>query len=112
MRKKPHATYSDIEKNLWKHSISEEKVEHKDYLDVGNEDFSNYVEFDDFGNEVSPSGFNIFRDNLKEMSNKMRAKMMESLPDVNFDDESSAGESDDEEVVPLDFRTKLLKENF
>jgi hypothetical protein len=35
------------------------------------------------------------------------------LPECNFDDpESSAGESDDEEVVPLDFRTKLLKENF
>jgi hypothetical protein len=98
---------------LWKSNIVEEKPESVDYLDISNEDFSTHVELDEQGNEVTPSGFNIFRDSLKATSDKMRAKMMESLPDVNFDDpESSAGESEDEEVVPLDFRTKLLKENY
>jgi len=60
---------------------------------------------------VTPSSFNIFRDNLKDVSLRMREKMIESLPDVNLEDgESSANnESEDEEVVPLDFRTALLK---
>jgi hypothetical protein len=98
---------------MWKSNIVEEKPESIDYLDISNVDFSNNVELDDHGNEVTPSSFNIFRDSLKVTSDKMRATMIESLPDVNFDDpESSAGESEDEEVVPLDFRTKLLKENF
>jgi len=59
---------------------------------------------------VTPSSFNIFRDNLKDVSLRMRAKMVESLPDVNLEDgESSANESEEEEVVPLDFRTALMK---
>ena len=67
-----------------------------DYLDVSKEDFSY---------DGAPSNFNIFRDNLKEVSLKMREKMIESLPDAKLDTDTS----DSEDIVPLDFRTALLK---
>ena len=53
---------------MWKSNIVEEKPEAVDYLDISNVDFSTNVELDEQGNEVTPSGFNIFRDSLKATS--------------------------------------------
>jgi hypothetical protein len=61
-------SYAEIEGQLWKNNITTEKIERTDFLDVGNEDFSKYQDVGPDGQIVHPSGFNIFRDNLKDVS--------------------------------------------
>jgi hypothetical protein len=65
------------------------------------------------GFDSTPSTFNIFRDSLKTTSAKLTDKLIQSLPDMNLDDiTSNTSNSDSEnetEVVPLDFRTALIK---
>jgi len=47
---------------------------------VSNEDFSNYKTIDIFGNEITPSSFNVCRDNLAEVDAQMQERFLESLP--------------------------------
>jgi len=61
----------------------------------------------------NPSTFNIFRDSLKHTSKQLHEKLIASLPDMNLDEiTSNTSNSDSEqenEVVPLDFRTAFVK---
>jgi hypothetical protein len=68
INKKPPTSYAEIEQNLWKNNISSNSRPSKNWLDVSNEDFSNYKTIDIFGNEITPSSFNICRDNLAEVN--------------------------------------------
>jgi len=71
------------------------------------------------GKEITPSTFNIFRDSLRDTSDKMMETLRSNLPTMNLKDieESESereanGTDDDEDVLPLDFRTALIeKEN-
>jgi hypothetical protein len=67
MMKRPPTSYLEIEQNLWKNNIIKGDRVSKNWLDVSNEDFSNYKTIDIFGNEITPSSFNICRDNLAEV---------------------------------------------
>ena len=61
---------------------------------------------------MNPSTFNIFRDSLKNTSARLHEKLIASLPDMNLDEvTSNTSNSDSEqenEVVPLDFRTAFI----
>jgi len=60
------------------------------------------------GKTVNPSTFNIFRDSIKKTSLEIRETLHENLPELKLDETTES--DDNEEVVPLDFRTKLLAE--
>ena len=102
---KESQTYEEAEKYQWRQNIKVERKE-KDYLDVSNENFSNYKTVDVQGNEITPSTFNIFRDSFKDTFTQIRDTLKENLPDLNLDETTES--DDNEEVVPLDFRTKLM----
>lgn len=58
--------------------------------------------------------FNIFRDSLRQTSEKLLRTLQENLPDVNLKDiEQEPSEEDEEEdegeVLPLDFRTAMIE---
>ncbi len=82
-------------------------------LDISEEDFSRTFVNSIDGRLVNPSTFNIFRDSLKQTSKQLHEKLLASLPDMNLDEvTSNTSNSDSEhenEVVPLDFRTALVK---
>jgi hypothetical protein len=103
----------EIEKNLWKNNIQFTPRSRKDYLDISKEDFTKTTVNSIDGFDSTPSTFNIFRDSLKTTSAKLTDKLIQSLPDMNLDDiTSNTSNSDSEnetEVVPLDFRTALIK---
>lgn len=65
------------------------------------------------GEMIHPSCFNIFRDSLRKTSASLQERLVGNLPDMNLDDvtsNSSNSESEQEnDVVPLDFRTALVK---
>jgi hypothetical protein len=61
------------------------------------------------GNEITPSTFNIFRDSFKKTFTEIRDTLKMNLPDLKLDETSES--DDNEEVVPLDFRTKLMGDN-
>lgn len=103
--KKQSSTYAEAEQYQWRQNIIEDRKNH-DYLDVSKEDFSNYKTVDVEGNEITPSTFNIFRDSFKETFTEMRDTLKQNLPDLNLDEVSESDENED--VVPLDFRTKLM----
>jgi hypothetical protein len=61
---------------------------------------------------VVPSTFNIFRDSLRHTSQLLQATLIENLPELNLNEVSeSESEADDEEVLPLDFRTAMLEKD-
>lgn len=103
--KKESQSYEEAAKYHWRQNIIPSRS-HIDYLDTTKEDFAKYKTVDVEGHEINPSAFNIFRDSLKETSTELRNALKENLPDLNLNETT---ESDgDDEVVPLDFRTKLM----
>jgi len=103
---KESQTYAEAEKYQWRQNLAPNR-NNKDYLDVSNENFSNYKTVDIEGNEITPSTFNIFRDSFKKTFTEMRDTLKNNLPDLNLEDTTES--DDNEEVVPLDFRTKLME---
>lgn len=103
---------SDIEPNLWKNNIKYGERKRQDYLDISEEDFSQHLITNNQGMQVNPSTFNIFRDSLRHTAAQLHEKLLISLPDMNLDaidSQSSNSDTDNEnEVVPLDFRTALM----
>ena len=65
-----------------------------------------YKTVDVQGNEINPSTFNVFRDSIKEVSNELRNTLKDNLPDLAVNETTES--DDNEEVVPLDFRTKFM----
>jgi hypothetical protein len=99
---------------LWKNNIIYTSRQPKDVLDVSNEDFSKIHTLDLFGERGNPSNFNIFRDSLAMTSKQLHERLVAALPDMNLDDitsnsSSSASEAEQNDVVPLDFRTAWVK---
>lgn len=79
---------------------------HIDYLNVAEEDFSRNRTTNVEGFDITPSSFNIMRDSLKKTSDQLHEILIQNLPDIDL--ESASEVSEDEDVVPLDFRTKLI----
>lgn len=114
MTDKPVLTdVNQIENNMWKYNILRTERKNIDYLDVSNEDFSKNYSRNFQGDEIIPSTFNIFRDSLKQHSNKLTETLNENLPDMNLQELESESESEisEEDVLPLDFRTALLEKD-
>jgi len=113
IKKKEPKSIHEIEKNLWKNNIMFTPRKKVDVLDITLEDFRKQSTPSIDGKEVNPSTFNVFRDSLRKTSNTLHEKLIASLPDMNLDDvtsNSSNSESEAEnDVVPLDFRTALVK---
>ena len=110
IKKKAPRNYGEIEGNLWKNNITYTPRKKVDFLDVSKEDFSNYETTDLEGNKTTPSTFNIFRDSLSANTAAINKKMLENLPDMNLHEVMSDADSSDSEIVPLDFRTALVKD--
>lgn len=99
---------------MWKNNIIYTTRQRKDVLDVSNEDFSKIHTLDLLGERSNPSNFNIFRDSLALTSKQLHERLVAALPDMNLDDitsnsSSSASEAEQNDVVPLDFRTAWVK---
>lgn len=113
IKKEAPKTIQEIERNLWKNNITFTPRGHKDYLDIGQEDFTKTTVNSIDGFDSNPSTFNIFRDSLKQTSSKLHDKLVMSLPDMHLDEitsnTSNSDSENDTEVVPLDFRTALIK---
>lgn len=114
IKKVPPKSYADLEKDLWKNNITFTPRQHKDILDISNEDFSKINTLDLQGERGNPSNFNIFRDSLAKTSKQLHERLVAALPDMNLDDitsnsSSSASEAEQNDVVPLDFRTAWVK---
>jgi len=113
-RKTEPKTMADIEANMWKHNITHNKRGQKDFLDTAQEDFSQNLSRDINGEIITPSNFNIFRDSLRTTSDKLLEVLNANLPDMNLKEieqsESEREGSDDEEVLPLDFRTAHIQD--
>lgn len=105
-------TLGDIESQVWKRNVTKGTRNARDFLDTSNEDFAKNFTQSINGNMITPSNFNIFRDSLKNHSDKLTATLVENLPDLNLKDvnDESKEPSEDEEVLPLDFRTAMLEE--
>ena len=111
-------TMAEIEANMWKHNIKAGQRRHKDFLDTSAEDFSQNKSRGFDGQEITPSSFNIFRDSLRDASDRLLVTLNDNLPDMNLQeiDESESereanGSGDDEDVLPLDFRTALVEKD-
>ena len=99
----------EIERQMWKNNITFEPRKKKDFLDVTQDDFSQYETVDIMGNRATPSNFNIFRDSLRDNKQRIHEKMLENLPEIKLDESiDSEGSGDDAEIVPLDFRTAMV----
>jgi hypothetical protein len=113
IKKEAPKNFQELERNLWKNNITFSARERKDVLDISEEDFSRTFVNSIDGRLVNPSTFNIFRDSLRQTSKQLHEKLLASLPDMNLDEvTSNTSNSDSEhenEVVPLDFRTALVK---
>lgn len=102
----------EIEQNLWKNQVKEGVRVKRDFLDTSKEDFSKNKSKGINGQEITPSSFNIFRDSLKKNSLKLLETLNENLPDINLKEITESESEQEEEVLPLDFRTALMeKEN-
>lgn len=55
---------------------------------------------------MCPSTFNIFRDKLADVNAQMHELFLENLPQMHLNEES--GSEQEEEIVPLDFRTAMV----
>ena len=77
---------------------------------MSKEDFSKYETTDLEGNKTTPSTFNIFRDSLSKNTEAINKRMIENLPNMNLHEVESDADSSDAEIVPLDFRTALVKD--
>mgnify|MGYP006893249310 CR=1 FL=1 len=111
--KKESKTFAEIEANLWKNNIMQGARAHKDFLNTQEEDFAKNISKGYDGQDVVPSSFNIFRDSLRSASEKLHETLNQHLPELNLKEISdSESEADDEDVLPLDFRTAMIeKEN-
>jgi len=108
-----------IEGELWKKNVTRGPRKNKDYLDVTQEDFTKNKTVSIDGREITPSNFNIFRDSLRFTSEQLLRTLQENLPDMNLREieeeenrrmtEGEDNDEDDEDVVPLDFRTALIE---
>ena len=108
LTKKDWKNVDDIEANLWKTNIRDGPRSKQDFLDVSKEDFSMNKTVGIDGKEITPSSFNVMRDSLADTSAKLMETLQQNLPDLNLNESSTSGEDDD--VLPLDFRTTMLKE--
>ena len=93
---------------MWKDNIKKGPRRNKDFLDVRNEDFSENRSVNLAGDYITPSNFNVLRDSLKATSDKLMETLNQNLPDINLQ-ESGTSQDEDEEVLPLDFRTALIE---
>lgn len=93
---------------MWKDNIKKGPRRKKDFLDVRNEDFSENRSVNVAGDYITPSNFNVLRDSLKVTSDKLIETLNQNLPDINLQ-ESGTSQDEDEEVLPLDFRTALIE---
>lgn len=98
----------EIEANLWKDNIKKGPRRKKDFLDVRNEDFSENRSVSLGGDYITPSNFNILKDSLRATSELLTETLQANLPDINLA-ESGTSQDEDEEVLPLDFRTALIE---
>lgn len=107
-------SFQEVERNLWKNNIQFTPRKTVDVLDISKEDFRTHTINSIDGRQENPSTFNVFRDSLKKTSASLHEKLLGSLPDMNLDEvTSNTSNSDSEhenEVVPLDFRTALVKQ--
>jgi hypothetical protein len=111
-KKSAPKSMADIEAQMWKDNIKEGKRTRKDFLNTQDEDFTQVKTRGINGQESHPSTFNIFRDNLKVINDKMHEEMQKNLPELNLKDQSESESSDNEDVLPLDFNTAMIgKEN-
>lgn len=107
----------EIEANMWKNNIKPGMRKRNDFLDTSAEDFSMNKTRTIDGKEITPSSFNIFRDSLREASERLHETLNENLPDMNLkeieesESEAEMSGSDDEDVLPLDFRTALIEKD-
>lgn len=62
---KDKVTLGSLEAEIWKKNITTGPRQHRDYLDVTNEDFTKNTSLSIDGREITPSNFNIFRDSLR-----------------------------------------------
>lgn len=62
------------------------------------------------GKKCAPSTFNIFRDSLSKNTQTINEIMVQNLPDMNLHEVDSDASGSDAEIVPLDFRTAIVKE--
>ena len=62
------------------------------------------------GKKCAPSTFNIFRDSLSKNTKAINEIMVQNLPDMNLHQVDSDASGSDAEIVPLDFRTAIVKE--
>lgn len=111
--KKAPKTMAEIEANIWKDNIKSGRT-YKDFLDASNEDFSQHKTKGIDGKDVMPSSFNIFRDSLRKTSEKLTETLNDNLPDMNLkeiEDSESEHEADEDDVLPLDFRTALIEKD-
>jgi len=110
IEKKAPKSYAEIEGNLWRNNITYEARKKVDFLDVSKEDFSKYETTDLEGNKTTPSTFNIFRDSLSANTAEINKRMIMNLPDMNLHEVESDASGSDAEIVPLDFRTAIVKD--
>ena len=106
---------AEIEANIWKDNIRAGRTD-KDFLDTSNEDFAMHKTRGVDGVDITPSSFNIFRDSLRKASERLLETLNENLPDMNLAEiEESESDhdnaEDDEDVLPLDFRTALIEKD-
>jgi hypothetical protein len=94
----------DTRKTFWELKQTPRKT--TDFLHIEEEDFSKNRSINVEGIEITPSSFNIMRDSLKKNMDITHEILLQNLPDLNL--ESASEVSDDEDIVPLDFRTKLI----
>lgn len=108
-------TMAEIEANIWKDNIRAGRT-NKDFLDTSTEDFAMHKTRGVDGADIIPSSFNIFRDSLRKASERLLETLNENLPDMNLAEiEESESDhdnaEDDEDVLPLDFRTALIEKD-
>jgi len=103
---------------MWKNNIKAGERQNTDFLDTTNEDFAQNKSKGINGQDITPSSFNIFRDSLRQASERLLETLNENLPELNLQEiEESEGEreangsEDEEDVLPLDFRTALIEKD-
>ncbi|CAG9310742.1 unnamed protein product [Blepharisma stoltei] len=85
-----------IPQNLIKSTIEEMTAtellstnrENKNYLDTSNVDFTVQKSISITGEEITPSGFCILKHSLKDTFTKIRTRVKEFLPDMDFNEEN------------------------
>lgn len=75
---------AEIEQHIWKKNAVKGDRKRNDYLDISKEDFSKNFTMSVEGQMITPSNFNIFRDSLREHSEKLTKTLIENLPEMNL----------------------------